>query len=124
MQDLSDMRGNFYMGRCEMNGDIMRALNGSELRRRVLFYLLSIYPYKSYISEIARNIRSDPSNVWGCLEGLGSRYPVEESLVGLALVNKEQLRHIKYFKINAHLIGEIKTLKIMYSQKIEMEVNE
>ena len=109
-----------------MNGNIIMSLNRSELRRRVLFHLLSIYPYKSYISEIARNIRSDPSNVWGCLEGLGSRYTVEESLVGLALVNKEQLRHIKYFKINAHAIGEIKTLKIMFSQREEivMEVNE
>ena len=107
-----------------MNGDIMRSLNRSKLRRRVLFHLLSIYPYKSYVSEIARNIRSDPSNVWGCLEGLGSRYTIEESLVSLLLVNREQIRAHRYFKVNAYYIGEIKTLKIMFSQKIEMEVNE
>ena len=117
MQDLSDMRGNFYMGRYEMNGDIMRSLNGSELRRRVLFHLLSIYPYKSYVSEIARSIQSDPSNVWGCLEGLGTRYTIEESLVNLSLVNREQKRAHRYFAINTRYIGEIKTLKIMFAQR-------
>ncbi len=100
------------------DGNVIRSLNRSELRRKVLFYLLSIYPYRSYLSEISRAIKSDPSNVKGCLEGLGVRYTGEESLVGLGLVNVEQTKNgFKYFKVNMDYIEDVKALKNMFNQR-------
>ncbi|QRF74544.1 hypothetical protein Thermo_00025 [Thermoplasmatales archaeon] len=100
------------------DGNVIRSLNRSELRRKALFYLLSIYPYRSYLSEISRAIKSDPSNVKGCLEGLGVRYTVEESLVGLALVKVEQTKNgFKYFKINPDVVDEVRSMKAMFTQK-------
>ncbi|GGM73887.1 transcriptional regulator [Thermogymnomonas acidicola] len=100
------------------DGNVIRSLNRSELRRKVLFYLLSIYPYRSYLSEISRAVRSDPSNVKGCLEGLGVRYTGEESLVGLGLVVVEQSKNgFRYFKVNPDLIEDIKALKTMFNNR-------
>lgn len=100
------------------DGNIIRSLNRSELRRKVLFYLLSINPYRSYLSEISRAVKSDPSNVKGCLEGLGVRYTGEESLVGLGLVSFEQSKNgFKYYKINTDFIEDVKALKTMFNHK-------
>lgn len=100
------------------DGNIIRSLNRSELRRKVLFYLLSIYPYRSYLSEISRAVKSDPSNVKGCLEGLGVRYTNEESLVGLGLVSVEQSKNgFKYFKVNMDFLEDVKSLKTMFNHK-------
>ncbi|MHB1492436.1 MAG: putative transcriptional regulator [Thermoplasmataceae archaeon] len=100
------------------DGNIIRSLNRSELRRKVLFYLYSIYPYRSYLSEISRAIKSDPSNVKGCLEGLGIRYTREECLVGLGLVViEESKKGFRYFKINKDCIDDIKGIKSIFSQK-------
>ena len=116
---------NIYIYPCEFDvmeliadGNIIRSLNRSELRRKVLFYMLSIYPYRSYLSEISRAVKSDPSNVKGCLEGLGVRYTGEESLVGLGLISVEQTKNgFKYFKVNADYIEDIKGLRTMFNHK-------
>ncbi len=101
-----------------IDGNILRSLNRSELRRKVLFYLLSIYPYRSYLSEISRAVKSDPSNVKGCLEGLGVRYTGEESLIGLGLIIVEQSRNgFKYFKVNPEILEEARNIKAMFSDK-------
>jgi predicted transcriptional regulator with HTH domain len=108
------------------DGNIIRSLNRSELRRKVLFYLLSIYPYRSYLSEISRAVKSDPSNVKGCLEGLGVRYTGEESLIGLSLVTVEQTKNgFKYYKINNEYMEDIKSLKTMFNHKkvFAVEIN-
>ncbi len=100
------------------DGNIIRSLNRSELRRKVLFYMLSIHPYRSYLSEISRAVKSDPSNVKGCLEGLGVRYTGEESLVSLGLISIEQTKNgFKYYKVNDEYIEDIKGLKTMFNHK-------
>jgi hypothetical protein len=100
------------------DGNIIRSLNRSELRRKVLFYMLSIYPYRSYLSEISRAVKSDPSNVKGCLEGLGIRYTGEESLVGLGLISIEQTKNgFKYYKVNQDYVEDIKGLRTMFNHK-------
>lgn len=100
------------------DGNIIRSLNRSELRRKVLFYMLSIHPYRSYLSEISRAVKSDPSNVKGCLEGLGVRYTGEESLVSLGLISIEQTKNgFKYYKVNDESIEDIKGLKTMFNHK-------
>ena len=100
------------------DGNVIRSLNRSELRRKALFYLLSIYPYRSYLSEISRAIKSDPSNVKGCMEGLGVRYTGEESLVGLGLISIEQTKNgFKYYKVNQDYVEDIKGLRTMFNHK-------
>ena len=78
---------------------IVRALNKSVLKKRVLFYLNSIYPNADYTANIARMVRSDPSNVIGCLRGMGSRYNGNSSLIELGLVEIKNINGYKYYKI-------------------------
>jgi len=81
---------------------IIRALNKSELRRKVIFYLDSIYPNYAYLSVIARDINSDPSNVLGCLRGLGNRYNGNSSLIELGLVEVTERGGNKYYKLTEY----------------------
>ncbi|RLI75762.1 hypothetical protein DRP05_14175 [Archaeoglobales archaeon] len=78
---------------------IVRALNKSVLKKRVLFYLNSIHPNADYAANIARMIRSDPSNVLGCLRGMGNRYNGNSSLIGLGLVEISNINRYKYYRI-------------------------
>ncbi|RLI75247.1 hypothetical protein DRO97_03805 [Archaeoglobales archaeon] len=78
---------------------IVRALNKSVLKKRVLFYLNSIYPNADYAANIARMIRSDPSNVLGCLRGMGNRYNGNSSLIELGLVEITNISGYKYYRI-------------------------
>jgi len=67
---------------------ILRSLHRSDLRKRILLYLYDIYPLATYLSEIARVVGSDPSNVREALVELGNSYNGESSLVYLGLVEK------------------------------------
>ncbi len=44
---------------------VLRSIHRSELRKKILMYLSEIYPSATYLSEIARVVGSDPSNVRG-----------------------------------------------------------
>jgi len=81
---------------------IIRALNKSELRRKVLFYLDAIFPNHTYLSELARGIRSDPANVLGCLKGLGNRYNGNRSLIELGLVEGLEQNRFKYYGLTRY----------------------
>ncbi len=81
---------------------IIRALNKSDLRRKVLFYLDSIYPNYTYLSEMARAIKSDPSNVLGCLRGMGNRYNGNSSLIELGLVEVIERGGYKYYRLTEY----------------------
>jgi len=78
---------------------ILRSLNKSYLRKKVLFYLDSIYPRCDYLSNIARQIGSDASNVLGCLKGMGNRYNGNSSLIELGLVEVVDRDGYKYYRI-------------------------
>jgi len=67
---------------------ITRAFRRSNVRWRVAEYLFKINPNASYISEIAYNIHTTPTNVIGALRGMGNRYRKEESLVNLNIVEE------------------------------------
>ncbi len=94
---------------------ILRSLNKSTLRKRVLLYLDSIYPNADYLSNIARRIGSDASNVLGCLKGMGNRYNGNSSLIELGLVEVKEVDGYKYYKITdlgrkvAKIIKEMQT---------------
>ncbi len=81
---------------------IIRALNKSDLRRKVLFYLDAIYPNFTYLSEMARAIKSDPSNVLGCLKGMGNRYNGNSSLIELGLVECVEKGGHKYYRLTEY----------------------
>jgi len=66
------------------------SLRKSRVRRKVLGYLLSIYPSRSYPSEIARKTRLRTTDVCGALNGLSDRFKKENSLVDLNLVEKTE----------------------------------
>jgi predicted transcriptional regulator with HTH domain len=66
------------------------SLRKSRIRRIVLGYLISIYPSRSYASEIARKTRLRATDVCGALNGLPDRFKKENSLVDLNLVEKTE----------------------------------
>ncbi len=90
---------------------VIRALNRSELRKRILFYLDSIYPSPAYLSEIARAVGSDPSNVKGALVGLGNRYSEDNSLVNLGLVEIIERNGFKHYVLTNYGRNVVKLLK-------------
>ncbi len=94
---------------------IIRSLNKSELRKRVLFYLKEIYPNFTYLSELARNVRSDPSNVLGSLKGMGDRYNSNSSLVELGLVELKENNDSKYYRLSDYGKKVVDMLEDYYS---------
>lgn len=93
---------------------IIRALNKSELRRKVLFYLDQIFPNPTYLSELARGIRSDPANVLGCLKGMGNRYNGNSSLIELGLVEAVEKNNFKYYALTKYGKEVVKYSKDYY----------
>lgn len=82
-----------------INPTIIRSLNKSKLRKKIVYFLYDIHPHGTYLSELSRRVKSDPSNVLGCLKGMGNRYNGSSSLIELGLVNcdgKEGRRYIKW----------------------------
>nr|WP_048058004.1 archaellum operon transcriptional activator EarA family protein [Methanothermococcus okinawensis] len=69
-----------------INPTILRSLNKSKLRKKILFFLYKIHPQGVYLSELSRWVNSDPSNVLGCLKGMGTRYNGSYSLIEMGLV--------------------------------------
>jgi RNase adaptor protein for sRNA GlmZ degradation len=55
---------------------------------KIAEYLFDISPSGSYTSEIAYNCKTTPTNVIGAIRGMGTRYKVEESLIGLNMVEE------------------------------------
>ncbi|KYK38053.1 MAG: transcriptional regulator [Theionarchaea archaeon] len=74
------------------------ALRKSRIRREVLGYLISIYPSKSYASEIARKTRLRATDVCGALNGLSDRFKKETSLVDLNLVEKTEKDNYIFYR--------------------------
>ncbi|WP_423792430.1 helix-turn-helix domain-containing protein [Methanocaldococcus indicus] len=90
---------------------IVRSLNKSKLRKKILYYLYNIYPYGTYLSEISRGVKSDPSNVLGCLKGLNGRYNGHFSLIELGLVECEEKGGIKIYKLTEYGKKVVEVLK-------------
>ncbi len=67
----------------------IRALRRSNVRKKIADFLFEISPSCSYTSDIAYNIKTTPTNVIGAIRGMGSRYKVEESLIGLNMVEEK-----------------------------------
>ena len=78
---------------------ILRSINKSALRRKVLFYLYNVYPNSDYLSNISKMIRSDATNVLGCIKGMGNRYNGSSSLIELGLVEVVERDGFKYYRI-------------------------
>jgi len=94
-----------------MDPFVIRAINRSELRKRILTYLYEIYPNSSYLAEISRVIRSDPSNVKGALIGLGNKYNGSSSLVSLGLVEVIEREGFKYYRLSDYGKKVVELLK-------------
>jgi len=100
---------------------ILRSLNKSYLRKKVLMYLDSIYPNVDYLSNIARRVGSDASNVLGCLRGMGNRYNGNSSLIELGLVEVLDVNGYKYYRITdlgrkvAKILREIHKGQILHA---------
>ena len=68
---------------------IVRALRGSEIRKKIAEYLFDIHPSYSYTSEIAYRVKTTPTNAIGALRGMGTRYKEEDSLLNLKMVEEK-----------------------------------
>ena len=81
---------------------IVRALRGSEIRKKIAEYLFDISPSGSYTSEIAYNVKTTPTNVIGAIRGMNSRYRGDESLISLNIVeqiNSGKHKDIKLYRL-------------------------
>ncbi|MEM0493144.1 MAG: archaellum operon transcriptional activator EarA family protein [Candidatus Thermoplasmatota archaeon] len=79
---------------------VVRALRRSEIRRKIAKHLFDISPSGNYISNIAYQINTTPTNVIGALRGLNNRYKKEESLLGLDIVEEiTGVNNIKLYRI-------------------------
>ena len=106
-----------------MDGDIIRSINRSILRVKVLHALWNRYPDSMYLYEIAQHCLSDSSNVKGALMGFGIRYDPDLSLVGLGLVVVTHKGSYSYYSLDPNRIHDIEDiLKYMRSRKrLEVE---
>jgi predicted transcriptional regulator with HTH domain len=91
---------------------IIRSLRRSNIRKKIAEYLFEISPSGSYTSEIAYNIKTTPTNVLGAIRGMGDRYKVDESLIGLKIVEQvKSSRDVKLYKLTdfgKEIIGNIR----------------
>ena len=80
---------------------VVRSLRGSKVRKKIVDYLFDISPSGSYISDIAYNIETSPSNVIGALRGMNLRYKHDESLIGLNIVEliKKNNTDLKLYRL-------------------------
>jgi predicted transcriptional regulator with HTH domain len=80
----------------------IRALRRSNIRKKITKYLFDISPNSSYISEIAYNVKTTPTNVIGALRGMGNRYKKEESLLYLNIVEEiKSSSNIKLYSLTS-----------------------
>jgi len=80
---------------------VVRSLRRSSIRKKIADYLFEISPSGSYTSEIAYNVKTTPTNVLGAMRGMGDRYKVEESLIGLNIVEQIEGKNnnVKIYKL-------------------------
>ncbi|WP_018154200.1 helix-turn-helix domain-containing protein [Methanothermococcus thermolithotrophicus] len=94
-----------------INPTIIRSLNKSKLRKKIMYFLYRIYPNGIYLSELSRRVNSDPSNVLGCLKGMGNRYNGNSSLVELGLVECVSKEGMKIYIMTEYGKNVIEYLK-------------
>ncbi|PTD94828.1 hypothetical protein C9439_00350 [archaeon SCG-AAA382B04] len=94
--------------------EILRSIKKSRLREEILLFLFDIKPQYSYLSEIARNVRSDPSNVLGCIKGMSKRYSESRSLMELNLVGVVEKDGKSYYGITDKGVSVAKYIKNSY----------
>ena len=79
---------------------VMRALRRSSIRKKIARYLFDISPSGNYVSDIAYNVKTTPTNVIGALRGMNNRYREEESLLQLNIVEEVKGgKNIKLYRI-------------------------
>ena len=80
---------------------VIRALRRSSIRKKIVKYLFDISPSSSYTSEIAHNVKTTPTNVIGAIRGMDSRYRIDDSLIGLNIVEQIEgnRQDIKLYRI-------------------------
>ena len=104
-----------------MDGEILRSMRRSGLRKEVLKYLANIYPEKAYLSQIAYDLDVQATNVLGVLFGFKGRYVAESSLVSLNLVLIIEKAGKKYYQLNRPYADEVLEL-INEKRRVEVEI--
>ena len=90
----------------EVNGtapsrmQIMRSLRRSRVRTETAMYLYKIYPESSYPADISRDIGIDQTNILGGLRGMGSRFAMSNSLIGMGIVDKVEENGSTYYRLS------------------------
>ena len=79
---------------------VVRALRRSAVRKKIASYLFDISPSGNYVSDIAYNVKTTPTNVIGALRGMNNRYKEDESLLQLNIVEEiSGGKNIKLYRI-------------------------
>ena len=104
-----------------MDGDILRSIKKSKIRREVLKYLSNIYPDRAYLTQIGYDLNKSTTSVNGALIGIGCKYSVESSLLSLKLVSVISRSGKKYYQLNRPFADEV--LQLINSVKtVEVEI--
>ena len=104
-----------------LDGEIIRSITRSSLRREVLKYLSNIYPDRAYLTQISYVMNKSPTSVNGALIGLGCKYSVDSSLLSLNLVSVVSRSGRKYYQLNRPYADEVLAL-INEKKRVEVEI--
>ena len=104
-----------------LNGEILRSIRRSGLRRDVLKYLANIYPNKAYLSQISHSLNSSTQVISGVMHGGCHNYTAESSLNFLNLVLMFTKAGKKYYQLNRPFADEVLTL-INEKRRVEVEI--
>lgn len=100
-----------------LDGREVKSFMRSPLRLTVLRYLFDIFPQYNYLSEIARGVNSDPSNITGVLRGSGMRYTTEDSLISMKLVEVRVMKRNNYYRVNENSLEKISEILRVWNSK-------
>lgn len=94
----------------ERVAEYIRALERSNLRKEIFRMLSRMHPNGSHPAEIAREINATISNVICALGGF-ARYTDSYSLVSLELVDVEEVKGQRYYKLSPKGLEVARTLQ-------------
>ena len=104
-----------------MDGEILRSMKRSGLRKEVLLYLADIYPDRAPLTRISYVLDKHLASVSGALNGIGGNYTLESSLLSLNLVSVISRSGKKYYQLNRPFADEVLEL-INEKRRVEVEI--
>lgn len=108
---------------------IMKSLRRSKIRIVVLLFVAHSYFRQANLKELCKGLNICASNILGALNGCKGRYKLEESLVGLGVVERveclidgHKLIHYRLTEKGARIVGMLENEPMMIAMLGMFEV--